>query len=75
MSQSSNVTRVEISAEMKARLDSLTDSPTQEKKFKPEVDAILLEYWPKKNKTELAKMLGFSDTTLRKRYRELTNGD
>lgn len=75
MLQSSSVTRVEISAEMKARLDAIADSPANTKGFTPEMDTILLEYWPKKNKSELAKVLGFSDTTIRRRYRELTDGD
>lgn len=74
MSQSSSTTIVEISAEMRAKLDALSESGGVGKMFTPEIDAILLEYWPKKHKGELSKLLGMSDTTLRKRYRELTDG-
>jgi transcription initiation factor TFIIIB Brf1 subunit/transcription initiation factor TFIIB len=75
MSQLSNTTVVEISAEMRAKLEALEDSPINTRRFTPETDAILLEYWTRKRRPELAKLLGFSDTTLRKRYKELTDGN
>lgn len=74
MSESSRVNRVTISAVMRELLDQVRDSDISPARYTSEVDAAILEYWPKKNKEELAKVMGFGVGQLRKRYKELTNG-
>ena len=74
MSESSKVTTVTISDEMRALLDQVKDSMFNEKRFTPEIDAAIIEYWPVKNKEGLAKALGFGVGQIRKRYKELTDG-
>ncbi len=39
--------------------------------FTPEENEALLKYWPIKSKSEVARILGVSEDTARKRYREL----
>ncbi len=41
----------------------------------PEEDAILLKYWPIKDKRTLAKAMKMAVGTCRRRYKELTEGD
>ena len=64
-----------ISDEMRKKLESLTDSGNGNKKrqFTPEEDAIIKEYFPKKNKQELARILGMCENTMRERYKVLVN--
>lgn len=41
-------------------------------KFAPWQDAVLLKYWKKKKKLQLAKVIGFCRQTCKKRLEELT---
>ena len=62
-----------ISKDMLTKIDSLrsaTNSVTR--KYTPEQDEIIRQYFPKKNKEDLAELLGICVSSLRKRYRELT---
>ena len=63
-----------ITDDMREKLDALADSAPGRVIFTPEMEAIILEYYPKKNKVELAKLLGLSRWALQNKYRELTNG-
>lgn len=64
-----------ISKEMLAKIDSLRNSErTPPKSFTKEQDAIILQFYVKKNKEDLAKLIGVSIGTLRKHYLELTDG-
>jgi hypothetical protein len=64
-----------ISEEMMAKLDGLRDAGRGARKvFTREEDAIIKEFYVKKDKKELSKMLGVCASTLRQRYRELTEG-
>jgi len=45
------------------------------KKWLPWEDKVLLENWEKKNKRELASLLGVHENTARTRYRKLTEGN
>lgn len=65
---------VKISPETRAQLDALPDVSPTKVKFTPEQDEIIKEYYVKKNKADLCKIIGCSEKTLRKRYRELTHG-
>lgn len=65
---------VVISKEMLAKIDSLRDTErTPPKQFSIEQDAIMLKYYEKKNKKDLAELLGVCQSTMRKRYKELTD--
>ena len=65
--------QVLISDEMRAKLDSLSDTYVQKgRKFTEAEDAIILEYYPRKNKNELSEVLGICENSLRRRYKELT---
>ena len=75
MSESSRVTRVTIPEEMRRKLDALADTKMNAAPYSPEVDAAILEYWPIKRKEDLAKALGYGLTQVRKRYKELTDGE
>lgn len=63
----------EISEEM---LDKLAEIDDAGKKgnllFTKEQEAIIVEYFPKKNKEQLAELLGVNVGTLRKYYKRLT---
>jgi hypothetical protein len=64
-----------ISKEMQAKIDTLRDSErTPAKSFTAEQDAIISQFYVKKNKDDLAKLIGVSVGTMRKRYLELTGG-
>ena len=76
------VTTVKISAEMRAKLQALPDTNARHSwiSFSPEDDEAILLCYKTKVKNELAKLVGTSrltgkrgctDTTMRKRYREL----
>lgn len=69
---STQIKTFKLSEDMKKKLDSIADSNVKkEKVFTAEEEFILLEYYEKKNKEELAQMLGLSVTTLRKHYNRL----
>ena len=38
----------------------------------PEMDALLLKYWKIKNGRDVGRLLGYSETSCRRRYDELT---
>ena len=62
-----------ISDEMRKKIEALKDSTRAHfKEFTEEEDAIILEYYVKKNKEELAKALGSCAETVKKRYKVLT---
>jgi hypothetical protein len=66
---------VKIDAESLLRaLESLPDSKYGPVGFEwtPEMDEILLRFWPVKRQAEICKLLGCSQNTARNRYRELT---
>ena len=66
---SPDITRIRL------EIESLPDAKdTKPKKFTPEHDAILLEFWNKKSKKDIARIIGYAECTLRKRYEELTRG-
>jgi DNA-directed RNA polymerase specialized sigma24 family protein len=64
---------VEISEEMKKKLEALPDSHAgnQGKRWTEEEDAVLLHYWPIKRKRDVAEILGVAEGTARERYNEL----
>ena len=66
---------VRIDPEVIARaLDELPDAKVGTKSFPwtPELDELLLKYWMVKYKRDVCRLLGCTDNTARKRYRELT---
>lgn len=65
--------KIKISSDMLEKLNVLEDAVIREKIWSEEDDAIIKEFYPLKNKEELAKLLGVSYKTLLKRYRELTD--
>jgi len=60
-----------LSDEMLKKINSLTDSAKKNIVFTKEQDYIIKEYYHKKSKQELSKLLGICENTLRKRFREL----
>ncbi len=66
---------MEISADLLEKLEEVDDSRPRKDSWTPEIDAALVKYWPVKNKEQLAKVLGLSETRARKRYRELTGAE
>ena len=62
--------------ELRKKLEALEDGgPNRAKKeFTPEMDALLLEFWPRKKHKEVSRILGISVGTVLNRYRELTKG-
>lgn len=66
-----------ISREKIELLESLTNSDDKPwaARFSKEDDAILLKYWTVKKKADVARIIGYSQNTCRKRYRELTGGE
>lgn len=65
---------IEIDDAIIAQFESLPEA-AHRKGFTAEEDKILLRYWPEKNKEAVAKLLGFSTTSCRKRYQELTENE
>ena len=57
-----------------ARFEALPDNSlgVRRRVWTPEEDAILVKYWPSKNKESVAKALGVDTNTARRHYRELT---
>ena len=62
---------LKISDDMRAKLEALDNAP-QDLNWTPEQDAIVLEYYPKKRKDQLAELLGVSKSSLLSRYNKLT---
>lgn len=70
---SSKTENCAISKDMLAKLNSLRSAAHSEKiKFTAEQDEIIKRYYYKKNKEDLAELIGVCVTSLRKRHRELT---
>jgi len=70
---SSKIETFKISKEMQAKIDQIKDATRSfPKSFTPEQDAIILTYYEKKEKKELAELVGVCISTMRKRYKELT---
>lgn len=67
------VTEMKIPASVQAELDKLAASSTSRIGWQPtdQQRAIILRYYPLKNKEQLAEYLGISDKTLRKWYKAL----
>ena len=63
-------------AALHAALAELPDARLGTKGFPwtPELDKILLEYWPVKRQSDVCRALGCSLNTARTRYRDLTRG-
>jgi len=58
---------------MLEQIEKIDDSNIRPGKvWTAEEDAILIKYWPIKNKDQLSEMLGVSDKTARARYKKLT---
>jgi hypothetical protein len=67
-------TSIEVSmdAETLRRLEELPDAhSTRKREFTVEEDAVILKYWPVKNKDDVSRILGLSENTVRNRYKEL----
>ena len=60
-----------ISAEMLSKLEALQNGTVGKVIFTPEEDEMILQFWEKKNKAELSKLLGYSENTIRNRFKEL----
>jgi DNA-directed RNA polymerase specialized sigma24 family protein len=66
---------ITISDEIRALLDALPDKNERAGfPFTQEHDAILLNYWQTKSQKEIARIIGCSETSARRRYRLLTGG-
>ena len=63
--------KAEISKEMMLKIEKLQSGHRSKVEFTPEQDAVILEYYEKKNKQQLSKLLGVAEGTMRKRYKEL----
>lgn len=74
--QFTNVDTVEIPAEWLDQLEAL--EPTKPGNpgiiWTPEMDAVLLKYWPVKRQPDVAEILGVCVGVCRNRYRYLTGG-
>lgn len=63
---------VELPADLIAELEAL-DEPfaTKKTRWTDRQDAILLGYWEKKTKADVAKLVGLNESTCRTRYKYL----
>jgi DNA-directed RNA polymerase specialized sigma subunit len=68
-----SVTEVNISREMMEKLAGLKDAGTAPFTLSEEQKAIIMEYYYKKDKRELARLLGMSEATLRRHHKDLMN--
>lgn len=71
---SGKITEFKISDEMQSKIDAIQNVSPSKVTVTEEQKAIILKYYEKKNKEELAKLLGMSYSTLKKIYKELTGG-
>lgn len=68
------IEEVKISKKMLEQIESLRNSErTPPRQFTEEQDAIIKTFYLKKNKADLAKIIGCCQGTMRKRYLELTS--
>ena len=71
---SSKLEDTKISKKMLEQIESLRDTErTPPRQFTDEQDAIIKNFYLKKNKKDLANLIGCCESTMRKRYKELTN--
>lgn len=69
---STEIKTFELSDEMRKKLDGIKNaSNSSGKVFTKEEEFVILEYYEKKNKEQLAEMLGINASTLRKYYLKL----
>lgn len=63
----------EISEKMMEKLNEIDDAGNKkEVLFTKEQEAVIVKYYPLKNKEQLAEMFGVNVSTLRRHYRRLT---
>lgn len=72
ISNNTDYSKIIISKEMLEKLNKIKDKKFEHTK---ENDKIILEYYNKKDKTELSKVLNMSLSSLRNRYFKLTQLD
>lgn len=69
---STEIKTFELSDEMRKKLDNIKNaSSSSGRVFTEEEEFVILEYYEKKNKEQLAEMLGINASTLRKYYLKL----
>lgn len=68
-----SVKEVNISADMIKKIEKLKDGGSKPFVLSKEHKAIIMEYYYKKDKRELAKLLGMSEATLRRHHKDLMN--
>jgi DNA-directed RNA polymerase specialized sigma24 family protein len=69
---STEIKGFQLSDEMREKLDKLSKAGTSSGKlFTKEQEFVILEYFHKKNKDELADLLGVNISTLRRHYKRL----
>lgn len=76
MQRSPDVTEIQISPDLLARIEAVPDTRmgNAPATWTPEQDAALLKYWEGKNKRMLSRVIGWSEKCCRDRYRELIGG-
>ena len=68
-----SVKEIKISGEMIEKLNRLKDGGSRPCILSEEQKAIIIEYYYKKDKRELARLLGMSEATLRRHHKDLMN--
>lgn len=71
---SGKITEFKISDEMQSKIDAIQNVRPSKVIVTDEQKAIILKYYEKKNKEELAKLLGMSYSTLKSIYKKLSGG-
>jgi hypothetical protein len=64
-----------IRLELEALQDAASAPHPAAFRWTKELDALLLEHWPKKHQEAVSKAIGVSPNTARRRYRELTGNN
>ena len=68
-----SVKEVNISADMIKKIEKLKDGGSKPFTLSGEQKAIIMEYYYKKDKRQLARLLGMSEATLRRHHKDLMN--
>jgi DNA-directed RNA polymerase specialized sigma subunit len=68
-----SVKEVNISADMIKKIEKLKDGGPKPFTLSEEQKTIIMEYYYKKDKRELARLLGMSEATLRRHHKDLIN--
>jgi len=72
-SASETVVKLDIDPAILAQFDALPNSKYDVRfRWTDQLDALLLRYWPKKRKVDVAKLIGTSESKCRERWEELT---